>query len=132
MLIHSVNPVMLIADYGVPLRIPFEFKNVQLWGNVQLSSFLFSYWIMRSAPSPEGRVQIQRRLYISSEASFTVSLQCAPLVDSTKKTNFILHVETIVKRAFSHHPRMKVITMIGRQQSLNKLKASLKFFHIHI
>lgn len=71
-------------------------------------------------------IQSQQSLYISSEMSCTVSLQHAPLVDLTKEPNFILHVITIIKRIFSHPLRMK-ITIIEKQQSLNKLKAPLKF-----
>lgn len=71
-------------------------------------------------------IQSRQSLSISSEVSCTVSLQRAPLVDLMKEPNFILQVITIVKRIFSHHLRMK-ITIIEKQQSLNKLKASLKF-----
>lgn len=52
-------------------------------------------------------------------------------MDLTKEPNFILCVITTVKRIFSHHLRMKIIAIIERQQSLNKLTASSKFFHIH-
>lgn len=76
-------------------------------------------------------IQSQQSLSISSDVSYTVSLRHAPLVDLTKEPNFILHVKTTVKRISSHHLRMK-ITIIEKQQSLNKLKASLKFSHIYI
>lgn len=66
---------------------------------------------------------------------FPSQLHCHTLgMALTKELNVMSSLGTKVKkeRRFSHLVRKKIITNIERQQSLNKLKASLNFFHIHI